>query len=244
MQEDAKPTRQYSSETSKHREDILPFCQGYGLDVGFGGDPINPAVIRMDMPSPYANTGEYPVQLGGDCRNLRWIASDSLDYVYSSHVLEDFDRNETEPVLREWIRIIKPGGLIVLLLPDQPRYVESCLRRGEVWANGVIGNPHHSIADFSMQYVMEVAAKIGYTEKHHSVDTLGEYSFLLVLKKIKPTGETADKVAELEAALSKAWKERDELKLAVREKDRELNQLRKTSVIRRAGRKVKRALGL
>src|ERR1700677_4863676 len=106
MQEETKPTPLYSSETSKHREDILPFCKGYGLDIGFGGDPVHPTAIRMDMPSPYAYTGEYPVQLGGDCRNLRWISSDSLDYVYSSHVLEDFDRDETEPVLREWLRVI------------------------------------------------------------------------------------------------------------------------------------------
>lgn len=232
----------HSSETSKHREDILPFCKGYGMDIGFGGDPIHSAAIRMDMPSPYTNTGENPVQLGGDCRNLRWILSDSLDYVYSSHVLEDFDRAETEPVLREWLRVIKPGGLIVLLLPDQQRYIASCLRRGEVWGNGIIGNPHHSIAEFSMQYVMDVAAKIGNTEKYQSIDSLGEYSFLLVLKKNKPTLEASDKVAVLEEALSKAWKERDELKLAVRDKDRELSRLEKVSPFRLVGRKVKHFL--
>jgi predicted SAM-dependent methyltransferase len=240
MQNEAKPTSLYRSETSKHREEILPFCQGYGLDIGFGGDPVHSAAIRMDLPFPYAYTGEYPVQLGGDCRNLKWISSDSLDYVYSSHVLEDFDRNETEPVLREWIRVVKPGGLIVLLLPDQAKYIESCLRRGEISADGVIGNPHHSITDFSMNYVMEVAMRIGLVEKHHSVDLLGEYSFLLVLKKIMPTGEIADKVAELEAALNIAWRERDELKMAVRDKDRQLNRIGIMQIIKHVGRKVKR----
>jgi predicted SAM-dependent methyltransferase len=235
-----KPTPLYRSETSKHREEILPFCQGYGLDIGFGGDPIHASAIRIDFENPYAYTGDYPVQLGGDCRNLKWISSDSLDYIYSSHVLEDFDRTETEPVLREWIRVVKPNGLIVLLLPDQSKYIESCLHRGEISADGVVGNPHHSIADFSMKYMMEVAMKTGYVTKHHSIDLLGEYSFLLVLKKTKPTGESADRLAELEAALNKAWRERDELKMAVRDKDRQLNHLRKTSFIRRVGRKVKR----
>lgn len=153
------------------------------MDIGFGGDPISQTAIRMDLPSPYTSTGSYPVQLGGDCRDLKWISSDSLDYVYSSHVLEDFGRDETKHILREWIRVVRPGGLIVLLLPDQHRYVADCLKRGEVSPEGVIGNPHHSIDDFSMGYVIGVATEIGSVSVRHTVDTLGDYSFLLVLEK-------------------------------------------------------------
>lgn len=243
MENSSKPTPLYRSETSKHREDILPFCQGYGLDIGFGGDPITPAAVRMDLETPYANTGDYPVQLGGDCRNLKWIATDSLDYVYSSHVLEDFDRLETEPVLREWLRVIKPGGRVILLLPDQQRYIESCKRRGEMSADGVIGNPHHSIAEFSIDYVMEVANRIGSVTKEHSIDLLGEYSFLLVLKKSAPTASDTSRVAELQAALEKTWKERDALKEAVRERERRIQQLGFMTFLNRVGRKVGRIFG-
>ncbi|MBS0630853.1 MAG: methyltransferase domain-containing protein [Verrucomicrobia bacterium] len=239
MEPTAKPTPLYRSETSKHRTEILPFCQGYGIDIGFGGDPINASAIRMDLPSPYAYTGDNPVQLGGDCRHLKWIADNSLDYAYSSHVLEDFDRTETEAVLREWIRVVRPGGLVVLLLPDQVRYVEDCRKRGEVSADGIVGNPHHSIADFSMRYVLEVAARIGGVEKHHAIDQLGAYSFLLVLKKSAPTVA----VANLDAALEKAWADRDALKLQLREKERELARAGFASALLNLGRRIKRRLG-
>lgn len=95
-----------------------PYCRGYGLDIGFGGDPINDLTIRMDLPNPYAYTGDLPVQLSGDCCDLRWFQACVLDFVYSSHVLEDFDEHETEPLLREWTRVLQVGGFLILLLPD------------------------------------------------------------------------------------------------------------------------------
>ncbi len=51
----------YASETSKHRDLLAPYCAGYGIDIGFGGDPITPTALRMDLPQPYARTGDLPV---------------------------------------------------------------------------------------------------------------------------------------------------------------------------------------
>src|ERR1700726_3531099 len=39
------------SETSRHRALLQKFCVGCGIDIGFGGDPITPDAIRMDLPS-------------------------------------------------------------------------------------------------------------------------------------------------------------------------------------------------
>jgi hypothetical protein len=60
------PPPRYSSETSKCRARLAPYCAGYGLDVGCGSDPIVAHALRMDLPSPYARFSELPVQLGGD----------------------------------------------------------------------------------------------------------------------------------------------------------------------------------
>src|ERR1700744_6095280 len=98
-----RSAREYPSETSKRRARLAPFCIGYGADLGFGGDPIIASAIRVDSPSPYADTGNNTVQLGGDAARLHWFANGVLDYLYSSHLLEDFA--DTETVLREWIRV-------------------------------------------------------------------------------------------------------------------------------------------
>src|SRR3972149_2826407 len=105
------------SETFRCRERLKKFCTGYGLDIGYGGDPIVPSAITVDLPKPYAKVGECPLNLGGDAGNLRWFRDTVLDYVYSSHLLEDFPAYKTEAVLREWMRVLKPRGNLILYLP-------------------------------------------------------------------------------------------------------------------------------
>ena len=170
----------HQSETSKHRARLAPYCEGYGIDIGYGGDPITPDAIRMDLKYPYGATGNLGVQLGGDCKNLVWFKDETLDYAYSSHVLEDFDVTQTEHVMREWARILKVGGRLVLLQPDQPRYIAYCRKHNEP------PNAHHSIDHFSLKYVIEVANRIGNLEVVASEDHLDEYSFFVVFAKTKP----------------------------------------------------------
>jgi len=175
----------YQSETSKHRDKILKYCTGYGCDIGFGGDPITDSAIRIDFATPYAVTGKASVQLGGDCRNLKWFRNNVLDYVYSSHVLEDFPEDETVNVIREWIRVLKKGGKLILLLPDQQRYLAHCRKNNET------PNEHHAIDHFSAKYICDVAAKISELSLVECNDDLGDYSFFAVFeKKIASTQES------------------------------------------------------
>lgn len=197
----------YQSETAKHREVLLPFCEGYGVDIGFGGDPIAAHAIRMDFPQPYANTGSAPVQLGGDCRHLRWFNDGALDYVYSSHVLEDFSESETGPVMSEWTRVLKVGGQLILLLPDQQRYLRHCERTGHP------RNDHHSIEQFSLDYLRGVARRLGDLEEVAAFPELGDYSFGVVFRRIQPVDRPANPQNGLEAKLEQAYRECDELKL-------------------------------
>lgn len=43
---------------------------------------------------------------------------DSVDLVYASHIIEYFDSEEVRGVLREWQRVLKPGGILRLAVPD------------------------------------------------------------------------------------------------------------------------------
>jgi len=53
-----------------------------------------------------------------DIRTLPMINTDSVDEIYASHVIDYFDRVEIIDILKEWYRVIKPGGIIRLAVPD------------------------------------------------------------------------------------------------------------------------------
>ncbi len=49
---------------------------------------------------------------------LPMFADDSIDLIYACHVLEYFDRSQVTDVLGEWRRVLSPGGILRLAVPD------------------------------------------------------------------------------------------------------------------------------
>src|SRR5439155_15124894 len=109
--------------------------------------------------------GELPVQLGGKAEDLYWFKDSVLDYVYSSHLLEDFF--DTEAVLREWIRVLKPEGKLVIFCPDEQRFKKHCKETGQPY------NTAHVHEYFSLDYIKNILNKISETKiiyEHGNVD--------------------------------------------------------------------------
>jgi SAM-dependent methyltransferase len=162
------------SETAKARKVLGPYCMGDGVDVGFGGDPVVPRAICVDLNKPYAYYSEAPQQLQGDGARLHWFADNSLDYVYSSHLLEDFPH--PLEVLKEWVRVVKIGGLVVLFLPDEQRYRAFCRDQG------LPPNPHHTHEHFSLPWLLSQLVFFPNLQVVHAHQR-EDYNFELVLKK-------------------------------------------------------------
>lgn len=108
------------SETSKWRALTVPFCRGIGVDIGAAGDPVVPNAICVDLPQGYcAPFGPVPTHVPMDGRFIRKVFRDyTLDFVYSSHLLEDFGIEEGQEVIRSWAVLVKPGGYMVLVVPE------------------------------------------------------------------------------------------------------------------------------
>ena len=105
------PGMQVGNETGKIRHLIVPYTRGVGLDIGCGPWKAWPHFIGIDVRKSWENM-TWDVSMLRDGRDLSIFADRSLDFVYSSHLLEHLE--EPEKVLKEWWRVIKVGGHLVL----------------------------------------------------------------------------------------------------------------------------------
>lgn len=60
--------------------------------------------------------------------DLSIFKNNSVDLIYASHVFEYFDRIEAKKVLKEWRRVLKPGGILRLAVPDFEAIVKVYLK--------------------------------------------------------------------------------------------------------------------
>lgn len=63
-----------------------------------------------------------------DLRNGVPFADASFDVVYHSHLLEHIDREEAPAFLRECLRVLKPGGILRVVVPDLEVLARNYLR--------------------------------------------------------------------------------------------------------------------
>lgn len=162
------------SETTKHRELFLPYCVGNGLDIGFGGDPITPTAICFDLPNRYSFVGNSSQHIEGNAEDLSIFSDSKLDYVYSSHCIEDFE--DTEKVLLEWLRVVKVGGYLCLLFPDEQQYrrmSDTC-------------NVAHKYLEFGLKFLLDIISKIPNIEIIEAKELFenNDYNCMVIARKM------------------------------------------------------------
>ena len=167
------------SETAAARMTLSQFCTGMGLDIGFGGSAITRSAICFDLPVPYCPSLEgHRQHLRGDAAKLDFICDDALDYVYSSHLIEDYYCDELINVINEWRRVLVPGGALVLNSVDQEKFLAHCARTGQ----GI--NENHKEATFSHAlFTKYVVPRTGKWQVIFELPFVEPYSWYLVLRK-------------------------------------------------------------
>lgn len=70
------------------------------------------------------------IELSGDIRDGLALRDDSIDYAVSIHGLQDLPYLDVVPALRELRRVLRPGGVLRLALPDLERSIDAW-RRGD-----------------------------------------------------------------------------------------------------------------
>lgn len=158
------------------------YCNGRGLDIGYGGDPVVADVDGWDF-------------FNGDAQFLHSIEDERYDYVYSSHCLEHMSNPFV--ALRNWWRVLKDGGYLILYVPHRDLYekrrkLPSRWNLDHKWFFTMDEDDlpdtlsmqtiiEKSIRDYEVLYIKK--CDFGHTVTDESRHSDGEYSIETVLKK-------------------------------------------------------------
>lgn len=165
----------YASETSKVRHLVEPYLKLPGIDIGFGGDKVHPEFDGSDLPNGYANTGDNTNDIPGDITKGLPVADETYQTVYSSHLIEDFE--DTKAVIQEHLRILKPGGTLILVFPDEQKFRKHCKLTGQPY------NSHHKHEDMGMYFVYKIVIEELDCKAVFYSDCDIDYNCVLVVQK-------------------------------------------------------------
>jgi SAM-dependent methyltransferase len=176
------------TETAKYRHLTRLYCYrsdgepGCGIDLASQGDPVVPWAWQLDL-SPdqfnHYNNGHPPagpINLYGDAFR-KFVEDGSLDFLYSSHLLEDAPCEEWPDILRLWKTALKPGGTLIILVPERDLWA-AAIEKGQPPNCAHCCEP--KVGDLS-----KVAESVGLVVVEERLTNCheGDYSILFVAKR-------------------------------------------------------------
>lgn len=171
-------------EAQKIKYLTVPYTRGIGLDIGCGPERVWPHAVGIDRYLALKGAA-----ITSDIKKIPMFIDGSMDWVFSSHALEDFGEEDTLGILREWWRVVRSGGYLILYLPHEDHYP----KMGEEGCN-----PAH-LRDLNPQSVIDVMTKIGGEEWDLLEDEVrsggNEYSFFQVYRKRSQKDSDTDRKA-------------------------------------------------
>lgn len=139
------------NESAKYLHLTKKYLTGNGVDIGSGGWPVVPHAIQIEQPADkFLAYNQRPInpdiEWQGDIFHLPF-QNNVLDFVYSSHLIEDFSQEVWRELFLEWSRCLKVGGFMVLLVPEVTRWA-AAIKRGQI-PNCSHYAPEPSVGDMS-----------------------------------------------------------------------------------------------
>jgi SAM-dependent methyltransferase len=110
---------------------LRKYFVGEGLDIGGKPDPLS---LYNEFFPLLKNVKTWDWE-DGDAQFLTGVADGKLSFVHSSHCLEHL----VDPIegLRNWLRVIKEGGHLIITVPDEDMYEQgefpSSFNRDHKW---------------------------------------------------------------------------------------------------------------
>lgn len=128
------------------------FCAGHGIEIGPGKNPVcdRSTTLLLDRFTDNRDANPSP-DIVADAATIP-VRDRALDFLLSSHMLEH--HQDTLRTLYEWKRVLRPGGVMFLILPHGERTLDR----------------HRAVTP--LQHHIDDYANLGDTEDHSHFDEI------------------------------------------------------------------------
>jgi SAM-dependent methyltransferase len=92
------------------------YIVGDGIDIGAGPDPLAQYYELFPLMKS-CRSWDLP---DGDAELMESVSDNTFHFVHSSHCLEHL--RDPKNALENWLRILKPGGHLICIIPDEDLY--------------------------------------------------------------------------------------------------------------------------
>jgi SAM-dependent methyltransferase len=144
------------------------------------------------------------VDIRTDAGDLSMFGDGLVSEIYASHILEHFSHTKTLDVLKEWNRVLAPGGKLYVSVPDFARAIELFHKMGMtqyivnlLWGDQGYDLAYH-YAPFTFPRLMDLLMKSGFRDAKkitempygirdcsHNIDTIDRKPISLSMEAIK-----------------------------------------------------------
>lgn len=140
-------------------------------------------------------------KLGSEAYPLPY-EDNSVDEIRASHILEHFSFADAQQALNEWVRVLKPGGVCKVAVPD----VDRIDKRNPHWHLHIMGgqtdsdNYHRSCYDRDLLYrYMDAAGLVDIEPWHDNIDDCSSLAVSLNLAGTKPDATEQPHIVKIAA---------------------------------------------
>lgn len=177
------------SESNKIAHLIVKYTRGHVLELGAGTHKTFPHFTSVDNCIAMNGVKHDAIDIALNCKDLKLFGTESWDSVFSSHLLEHFNKKDVPKVLKEWARVLRKDGYLVLYVPSANLYPKA----GTPGAND---DHKWDIYPGDIEKLLQQNTDCGWTQlEKEERNKNDEYSLFLVFKK-RDDGQFVEKIWE------------------------------------------------
>jgi SAM-dependent methyltransferase len=166
---------------------MTKYFKGDGVDIGGLPDPLS---LYTEL-FPLLNSVRVWDWDDGDAQKMEGVADNSFDFIHSSHCLEHL----VDPVegLKTWLRVVKPGGYLVIMVPDEDMYEQgvfpSTFNRDHKWTFTMMKSKSWSGKSINVLELLQGLGAQADIEKVELLSATYRNSFPRYDQSLTPVGE-------------------------------------------------------